>query len=76
MPIDKFKRQLEAAFWEFTNFGVIYSDIKLDNCLILEGRVILVNLEVISKEKEEDYKLAITLYYKKIIREYKLTNKT
>lgn len=76
MPVDEFERQLEAAFREFTNFGVVYGDAKLDNCLISEGRVMLVDLEAVSEEKEEDYELAVTSYCKKIVREYKLTNET
>ncbi|OAQ95788.1 hypothetical protein LLEC1_04767 [Akanthomyces lecanii] len=74
MPVDEFERQLEAAFREFTRFGVVYGDAKLDNCLISEGRVMLVDLEAVSEEKEEDYELAITSYCNKIVREYRLTN--
>lgn len=76
MPVDEFERQLEAAFREFIKFGVVYGDAKLDNCLISEGRVMLVDLEAVSEENEEDYEFAVTTHCRKIVREYRITNET
>lgn len=71
MPVGEFTSQIEAALWAFTKFGVLYSDLKPDNCLISEGRVMLVDLEAVSEEKEADYELGVTSNRNKIVQEYK-----
>lgn len=73
MPVDELARQLETAFWEIIKFGVVYGDVKLDNCLISDGRVMLVDLEAVSEEAEEDYEFAVTTHCRKIVREYRIT---
>ncbi|OAQ96728.1 hypothetical protein LLEC1_07716 [Akanthomyces lecanii] len=48
MSAEDFEPQLEAILRAFTSFGVIYDDPKLDNFLVVDGVVMVVDLESIN----------------------------
>ncbi|ATY60169.1 ankyrin domain [Cordyceps militaris] len=47
LPAEDFKRQLEPILRAFTDYGVIYDDPKLDNFIVVKGKVKVVDLESI-----------------------------
>ncbi|POR36346.1 hypothetical protein TPAR_03457 [Tolypocladium paradoxum] len=51
---DEFQRQLETAFGELGAFGLVYGDLKLDNFLIVEDRIVILDLESVSEEKLDE----------------------
>ncbi|KGQ06686.1 hypothetical protein BBAD15_g7984 [Beauveria bassiana D1-5] len=59
LPAEDFERQLEVILQAFTKFGVIYDDPKLDNFLVVKGKVMVVDLESVCEEDEQDQKLAV-----------------
>lgn len=50
---DEFRRRLEAAFGELGTFGLMYGDPKLDNCLLVDDRIVIIDLESAEEGKEE-----------------------
>ncbi|KAH6962409.1 hypothetical protein BKA56DRAFT_636733 [Ilyonectria sp. MPI-CAGE-AT-0026] len=45
LQADEFKELVEVAFQELNAFGLAYDDIKLDNMILVQDRVVLVDLE-------------------------------
>lgn len=50
---DEFRRRLQAAFGELGTFGLMYGDPMLDNCLLVDDRIVIVDLESVEEGKEE-----------------------
>ncbi|KAH8649589.1 hypothetical protein BGZ61DRAFT_542266 [Ilyonectria robusta] len=49
----EFCRRLEVAYGELGTFGLMYGDPKLDNYLLVDGRIVIVDLESVEEGKEE-----------------------
>lgn len=71
LPAEEFERQIEAILWSLTRFGVIYDDPKLDNFLVVNGKVIVVDLESVCEEDEQDYELAVRSHRNHIMSQYR-----
>jgi hypothetical protein len=51
---DEFKELVEVAFRALNAFGLAYDDIKLDNMILVQDRVVLVDLESVYEPPLED----------------------
>ncbi|KPM34021.1 hypothetical protein AK830_g12550 [Neonectria ditissima] len=54
-PLDapEFCRRLKAAFEELGSFGLMYGDPKLDNYLLVDDRIVILDLESVEEGQEE-----------------------
>ncbi|POR32468.1 hypothetical protein TPAR_07322 [Tolypocladium paradoxum] len=54
-PLDtaEFCRRLEVAFGELGAFGLMYDDPKLDNYLLIDDRIVIIDLESVVEGEEE-----------------------
>ncbi|KAM0664898.1 hypothetical protein ACQRIU_006282 [Beauveria bassiana] len=71
LPAEDFEQQLEVILRAFTKFGVIYDDPKLDNFLVVEGKVMVVDLESVCEENEQDQELAVRSHRLHIMPQYR-----
>ncbi|OAA34142.1 Protein kinase-like domain protein [Metarhizium rileyi] len=71
LPADDFERQLKVLLQEFTKFGVIYDDPKLDNFLVVKGKVMVVDLESVCEEDKQDQELAVESHRLHIMPQYR-----
>ncbi|KAJ4160351.1 hypothetical protein NW754_003476 [Fusarium falciforme] len=53
LQADEFKELVEAAFQELNAFGLAYDDVKLDNMILVQDRVVLVDLESVYEASPE-----------------------
>lgn len=54
LQCEEFKELVEAAFRKLNAFGLAYDDIKLDNMILVQNRVVLVDLESVYEPSPED----------------------
>ncbi|RTE70813.1 hypothetical protein BHE90_014786 [Fusarium euwallaceae] len=54
-PLDalEFCRRLRVAYQELGTYGLMYGDPKLDNYLLVDDRIVIVDLETVEEAKEE-----------------------
>ncbi|KPM42285.1 hypothetical protein AK830_g4282 [Neonectria ditissima] len=65
LQADEFKELVEVAFQELNAFGLAYDDVKLDNMIIVQDRVVLVDLEsVYEAERIADQHVVVALLVK------------
>lgn len=72
MAAEQFEKLVEEALWELTKYGVAYGDTKLDNFLISDGKVKIVDLEVVFEVEPPDYDLAVTSHLDHLLGQYRL----
>ncbi|EEU37975.1 uncharacterized protein NECHADRAFT_84330 [Fusarium vanettenii 77-13-4] len=53
LDADEFCRRLRAAYGELGSFGLMYGDPKLDNYLLVDDRIVIVDLESAEEAEEE-----------------------
>lgn len=53
LEVPEFCRRLQAAFDELGNFGLMHDDPKLDNFLLVDDRVVILDLESVEEGKDE-----------------------
>lgn len=70
LPAEDFKQQLEPILRAFTDYGVIYDDPKLDNFLVVKGKVKVVDLESVCEETEEDREYSVYTHCIHIMTQY------
>ncbi|RSL94108.1 hypothetical protein CEP52_012814 [Fusarium oligoseptatum] len=54
LPADDFMKLGEQALSEINAFGLSYDDIKLDNFLLVQGRIVIVDLESVYEPNVDD----------------------
>jgi len=53
LDLDEFRRLIRQALVAFSRLGVLHDDIKLDNFYLTDGRVMVVDLKIISNENQQ-----------------------
>lgn len=71
---EDFEPQLEVILRAFTKLGVIYDHRKLDNFLVVKGKVMVVDLESVCGEARQDLEYSLLDVRKHIRLSRKMTN--
>ncbi len=71
LPAEEFERQIEAILCRFTTLGVVYDDPKLDNFMVVNGRVMVVDLESVYEEDEKNHEYVVRCHRDHIMSQYR-----
>lgn len=71
LPAEDLEPQLEVILRAFTKFGVVHDDPKLDNFLLVKGRVMVVDLESVCEETKEDLEFTVQTHRQHIMLQYR-----
>lgn len=67
---DEFQRRVEAAFAELCPMGLAHSDLKLDNCLLVEDGLVILDLESVTEENPDNVEFINQSHARELRRRY------
>ena len=71
LPLDEFRRRLEVLLEALRSFGVMVDDVKLANNLLLDDKVVFVDLESFWEPDKDDWECFYRITIKELIDLYR-----